>query len=80
MPICGYSRDNFYKMNQSNFFRNRKWSAFFTSCISKIDLLHTRLHLEFPELVQVTEPKVFWRSVQNLIIADAEGSRQAQLQ
>ena len=67
-------------MNQNNFFRNRKWSAFFTSCIFKINLSHARLHLEFPELVHVTEPKVFWRFVQNPIMAHAEGSRQGQSQ
>ncbi|KNZ75193.1 hypothetical protein J132_04679 [Termitomyces sp. J132] len=33
--------DNFYKMNASNFFRNRKW----------------RLHNEFPELVEATLPE-----------------------
>ncbi|EPT01123.1 hypothetical protein FOMPIDRAFT_1036443 [Fomitopsis schrenkii] len=32
--------DNFYKMNASNFFKNRQW-----------------LHLEFPDLVRVTQPE-----------------------
>ncbi|KZT00582.1 methyltransferase [Laetiporus sulphureus 93-53] len=35
--------DNFYKMNSSNFFRDRKW--------------YLRLHLEFPELVEAAEPE-----------------------
>lgn len=53
------TRDNFYKTNADNFFRNRKW--YFAPMSHRLVLTHfdlIRLHLEFPELLAAAEPEV----------------------
>ena len=51
-------RDNFYKMNANNFFRDRKWyEGFFSErCVPSQASRWCRLHNEFPELVAATQP------------------------
>jgi hypothetical protein len=55
--FCGSIRDNFYKTNASNFFKNRKWSVF-PGIVGIRVHDQSRLHLEFPELVAAAEPSV----------------------
>lgn len=60
MDPLTYCRDNFYKTNASNFFKNRKWFVFHYPPEFVGIAIHdqTRLHLEFPELVAAAEPSV----------------------
>ena len=55
-------RDNFYKANASNFFRNRKWCVLFAFSRGNPTMLtpmgNDRLHLEFPELREAAQPDV----------------------
>lgn len=50
--------DNFYKNNEANFFKNRKWYVYNLFSAKLCHSLSIRLHNEFPDLVAAEEPDV----------------------